>query len=96
LPSVVAGVFSVGLTSEGARRSATMDTYEVELESAEPDGFAAIVPALPGLLVLGQDVDEVLDRVRAAIVFHVGRGSRPVRLAVSGDERGERLQSRRR
>ena len=30
-----------------------MDVYAVELEPAEPDGFAAIVPALPGLLVLG-------------------------------------------
>ncbi len=73
-----------------------MDTYEVELEPAEPDGFAAIVPALPGLLVLGENVDEVLDRVRAAIVYHVGRGSRPVQLAISGDARLERLQLRRR
>jgi hypothetical protein len=29
----------------------TMDRYEVELEPAEPKGFAAVVPALPGLLV---------------------------------------------
>ena len=52
-----------------------METYEIELEPAEPDGFAAIVPAVPGLLVLGSSVDEVLERARAAIAFHVGRSS---------------------
>jgi predicted RNase H-like HicB family nuclease len=50
-----------------------MDMYEVELEPAEPDGFAATVPALPGLLVLGRSVDEVLERARAAIAFRVGQ-----------------------
>ena len=50
-----------------------MDTYEVELEPTEPDGFAVTVPAVPGLLVLGTSVDDVLERARAAIAFHVGR-----------------------
>ena len=50
-----------------------MDTYEVELEPTEPDGFAVTVPAVPGLLVLGTNVDDVLERGRAAIAFHVGR-----------------------
>ena len=59
-----------------------MDIYAVELEPAEPDGFAAIVPALPGLLVLGSDVDEVLRRVRVAIAFHDGCGLLPIRLTV--------------
>ena len=59
-----------------------MDVYAVELERAEPDGFAAIVPALPGLLVLGSDVDEVLRRVRVAIAFHDGCGLFPIRLAI--------------
>jgi predicted RNase H-like HicB family nuclease len=61
-----------------------MDTYEVELEPTEPDGFAVIVPALPGFLVLGTSIDDVLERARAAIAFHVGRagtGSTP-RVAV--------------
>ena len=65
-----------------------MDTYEVELEPAAPGGFAATVPAFPGLLVLGNDVDEVLERVRAAIAFHVG-GALSVQLVV---ERGELLR----
>ena len=47
-----------------------MDTYEVELEPTEPAGFAVTVPALPGLLVLGTNVDDVLERARAAIAFH--------------------------
>ena len=59
-----------------------MDRYEVELEPAEPDGFAAVVPGLPGLLVFGRDVEEVLERVRAAIAFHDGRRPGAVRLAV--------------
>jgi hypothetical protein len=69
-----------------------MDTYEVELEPAEPHGLAAIVPALPGLLVLGRDVDEVLERVRAAIAFHDGRGRLPVRLIVSRQPHGEQIR----
>jgi predicted RNase H-like HicB family nuclease len=48
-----------------------MDTYEVELEAAEPDGFAVTVPARPGLLVLGATIDEALARARASIAFHV-------------------------
>jgi predicted RNase H-like HicB family nuclease len=60
----------------GSRRTgATMDTYEIELGPAEPDGFAAIVPAVPGLLVLGNSVDEVLEHARAAIAFHIGRSA---------------------
>jgi predicted RNase H-like HicB family nuclease len=47
-----------------------MDTYEVELEAAEPDGFAVTVRAFPGLLVLGATIDEVLSRARASIAFH--------------------------
>jgi predicted RNase H-like HicB family nuclease len=65
-----------------------MDTYEVELEPAAPDGFAATVPAFPGPLVLGRDTDDVLEHVRAAIAFHVGRGPLSVHLV----ERGELLR----
>jgi hypothetical protein len=46
-------------------------------------------PLSPGLLVFGRDVDEVLERVRAAIAVHVGRGPLPIRLAVSRQDRGE-------
>jgi hypothetical protein len=66
-----------------------MDVYAVELEPAEPDGFAAIVPALPGLLVLGNNIDEVLRRVRVAIAYHNGCGLLPIRLAVRRKDHGE-------
>ena len=59
-----------------------MDAYEVELQRTEPEGFVAVVPALPGLLVLGRDVEEVLERVRAAVAFYEGRGLPAVGLAV--------------
>jgi hypothetical protein len=68
-----------------------MDSYEVELEPAEPDGFAASVPAVPGLLVLGPDVDHVLRRVRVATAFRQGCGLFPIQLAVSRQDRGELL-----
>jgi hypothetical protein len=68
-----------------------MDMYEVELEPAGPEGFAAIVPALPGLLVVGPDVDDVLRRVRVAIVERDGCGLLPIRLAVRRKDRGELL-----
>ena len=68
-----------------------MDVYEVELEPAEPDGFAAMVPAVPGLLVLDSDVDEVLRRVRVAIASRDGCGLLPIRLAVRRKDRGELL-----
>jgi predicted RNase H-like HicB family nuclease len=48
-----------------------MDAYEVELESAEPEGFVVTVPSLPGLLILGATSDEVLSRTRASIAFHL-------------------------
>jgi predicted RNase H-like HicB family nuclease len=68
-----------------------MDAYEVELEAGEPDRVAAVVPALPGLLLLGKDVDEVLERARAAIAYHVGSGSLTAQLIVIRLERGEQF-----
>jgi hypothetical protein len=69
-----------------------MDIHDVELEPAEAEGFAAVVPALPGLLVLGPDVDEVPRRVRMAIAFHHGCGLLPIRLAVRRKDRGEQVR----
>jgi predicted RNase H-like HicB family nuclease len=51
-----------------------VDTYEVDLEAADSQGFAVTVPALPGLLVFGATIDEVLARARASIAFHVCAG----------------------
>jgi predicted RNase H-like HicB family nuclease len=66
-----------------------MDTYEIELEPAEPEGFIAIVLAVPGLIVLGRSVDEVLERARSAIAYHVGRpGAAPCARQITVRRRG--------
>ncbi|MBV9595583.1 MAG: hypothetical protein JOZ87_01880 [Chloroflexi bacterium] len=46
-----------------------MDTYDVELEQVAADQFVVSVAALPGLLILGVSLEEVLGRARAAIEF---------------------------
>ena len=51
-----------------------METYDVELEQAE-GRFIGTVRAIPGLLVFGSTVDEVLERARSALEFHAGRPS---------------------
>jgi predicted RNase H-like HicB family nuclease len=47
-----------------------MKEYLVELDRTESGRFALTVPAMPGLLVLGDSTDDVLERARAAIEFH--------------------------
>jgi predicted RNase H-like HicB family nuclease len=47
-----------------------MKEYLVELDRTESGRFALTVPAVPGLLVLGDSTDDVLERARAAIQFH--------------------------
>jgi predicted RNase H-like HicB family nuclease len=51
-----------------------MDTYVVELQPMETGGFTLTIPRLPGLLILAQTADEVLERARGAIQFHSGAG----------------------
>jgi hypothetical protein len=41
------------------REGKAIDAYEVELESAELEGFVVTAPSLPGLLILGATIDEV-------------------------------------
>jgi predicted RNase H-like HicB family nuclease len=58
-----------------------MDIFDVELESAQAHGFAALVPAYPGLIVFGATLDEVLDHARLAIAYRLGSpAGEPVRL----------------
>ncbi len=47
-----------------------MDRCVVELEPTDTGESSLFAPPLPGLLILGQSTDEVLDRARAAIHFH--------------------------
>src|SRR5437899_12498688 len=48
---------AAGADHVGRQGGQAMDTYEVELEAAEPYGFAVTVPAFPGLLILGPTPD---------------------------------------
>ena len=45
--------------SESTREGRPLVTYDVELESAEPDGVAVTAPPFPGLLVLGTSLEEM-------------------------------------
>jgi predicted RNase H-like HicB family nuclease len=47
-----------------------MDTFEIDLEPADAQGFTVTIPALPGLLIFGTSLDEVLNQTRAAIAWH--------------------------
>jgi predicted RNase H-like HicB family nuclease len=47
-----------------------MDTFEIDLEPADAHGFTVTIPALPGLLILGSSLDEVLEQARASIAWH--------------------------
>ncbi len=49
-----------------------MDTYDVELEEAE-GRFIGTVRSVPGLLVFGSSIDEVLERAQSAVEFQAGR-----------------------
>ncbi len=52
-----------------------MAIYDVELdETSEPDRVCLTVPALPGLLILGRSVDEVLQHAQRSIAFHARDG----------------------
>jgi hypothetical protein len=57
-----------------------MDAFEVELETSDPDRISLTVPALPGLLILGTSIEDVLDQAERSIAFHAG----PSRAGVHG------------
>ena len=46
-------------------------TYTIELEPAEPCGYAVTVPALPGVLTFGDTVEEAMAMAREAIALHI-------------------------
>ncbi len=69
-----------------------MKTYAVEIDRTESGRFALTVPALPGLLILGESADEVLERARAAIEFRArdlqGWPGRPEEVALAPHSSG--------
>lgn len=48
-----------------------MYTYKIHLHREEEGGFTVIVPALPGCITYGEDVDEAINMAREAIELYV-------------------------
>ena len=46
-------------------------TYTLELIPTEPEGYSVYVPALPGVVTDGGNVDEALAMARDAITLHL-------------------------
>lgn len=55
-----------------------MYNYKIELRKEEEGGYTVIVPALPGCITYGEDVDEALTMAKEAIELYIeelqGRG----------------------
>jgi predicted RNase H-like HicB family nuclease len=48
-----------------------MYTYKVLLHKEAEGGFTVLVPALPGCITYGQDVDEAITMAREAITLYI-------------------------
>ena len=48
-----------------------MYTYKVHLHKEDEGGYTVIVPALPGCITYGEDVDEAISMAKEAIELYV-------------------------
>ena len=48
-----------------------MLTYKIHLQKEEEGGYTVIVPALPGCITYGEDVDEAISMAKEAIELYV-------------------------
>ena len=48
-----------------------MYTYKIHLHKEEEGGFTVIVPALPGCVTYGENVDEAIDMAKEAIQLYL-------------------------
>jgi len=48
-----------------------MNTYKVHLHKEPEGGYTAIVPALPGCISYGEDIDEAISMVKEAITLYI-------------------------
>jgi antitoxin HicB len=48
-----------------------MYTYKIHLHKEEESGFTVIVPALPGCITYGQDLDEAISMAQEAIELYI-------------------------
>ncbi len=65
--------------------------YKVRLNKESEGGYTAIVPALPGCITWGEDIDEALAMTKEAIELYIeelqSRGEEIVRESLAGDSR---------
>ena len=48
-----------------------MLTYKIHLQKEEEGGYTVIVPALPGCITYGEDVDEAISMAKEAIELYI-------------------------
>jgi predicted RNase H-like HicB family nuclease len=48
-----------------------MYTYKIHLHKEEEGGFTVIVPALPGCITYGENVEEAIDMAKEAIQLYL-------------------------
>ena len=48
-----------------------MYNYKIQLRKEEEGGYTVIVPALPGCITYGEDVDEALTMAKEAIELYI-------------------------
>ena len=48
-----------------------MYTYKIHLTKEPEGGFTAVVPALPGCITYGEDLDEALSMAKEAIELYI-------------------------
>lgn len=48
-----------------------MYTYKIHLHKEAEGGFTVTVPALPGCITYGEDVDEAISMAKEAIELHI-------------------------
>jgi len=48
-----------------------MYTYKIHLQKAEEGGFTVTVPALPGCITQGDDIDEAIAMAKEAIELYI-------------------------
>jgi antitoxin HicB len=49
-----------------------MLTYKIHLQKEEEGGYTVMVPALPGCITYGEDIDEAISMAKEAIELYIG------------------------
>ena len=65
-----------------------MLTYKIHLHKELEGGFTVLVPALPGCITYGEDVDQAIEMAKEAIELYI----RPLRQFISNQYFGYKMQ----